>query len=123
MKHARKSKERGNIDEEDISSLRQQLLEQEKLVKQLYESLHGKTPDGSEEKTSLLSNRLIPGPALSGMNIGSPMSAFSLVKPTISSSPPKSYGATLSVSNVTPQTNNNVVPLEATPKKQVIKDF
>jgi hypothetical protein len=39
LKHARKTRERGIVEDEDISTLRAQLQEQERLVKQLYETL------------------------------------------------------------------------------------
>lgn len=39
LKHARKTRERGIVEDEDISTLRAQLQEQERLVRQLYETL------------------------------------------------------------------------------------
>jgi hypothetical protein len=59
LKHARRTKERGAADGEDISSLRSQLIEQERVVKQLIASINSKNGEihptiETDEKTSLL---------------------------------------------------------------------
>ena len=137
LKHARKTRERDNAESDDISLLRQQLAEQERVIKQLYDTVTQHTvasqrPEVStvDERTSLLANtQKVPKPQNQNISGSSsilgprPVAATSAALPipttTNSNTNNKAtYGATTATANNNTfmNTNNNSSVASSGPK-------
>ena len=147
LKHARKTRERDNAESDDISLLRQQLAEQERVIKQLYDtvtasqsSYNNNRPEVStvDERTSLLANtQKVPktqnisgsasilGPRLES-TASSPLPNSNLIPiPTTNTTTNKAtYGATAATStntnsSVASNTNSSGPKVSFSPTKKV----